>query len=445
MDSASIPIEPGSTIEFLYRQRKNYASSYPEIALGVIVFMGLCAGLVTASVYPQTCKKITTLPLGLTQNLLAANDTADLYENISCWWYGVSGFILFWIYIASYMIIRMYPLQSFWALIILTLGTFPSVAIRPFQDPFEFMKLYSVILAMQLQLVFRLDNMFRHQKVENTGYYAPENADLFWAKNAKMVARFLHAQSLDYYVWRWILWAALFTNIMEAVVVGAIDGFWANALAGIFLIIIMPRAYFICTNRATERRVMFFAFLQPSFQHVVYVDNSPYYGYYDLVYETGWDWVFLYTTWNACFSFDDRRDHFISICVVLVAALYGNACPKRPWDFFKIDPHMYIQGRCATLYTRYIILAYYDVYQEFMDASLYFQYDVEFWWGIANLFVCAGIVAYGAFHYTGQSSRASLDVEGAVEIRHIMDGPDGQELRETLSITGTKVEVMPAA
>jgi len=194
------------------------------------------------------------------------------------------------------------------------------------------------------------------------------------------VARFLSGQHLDYYLWRWILWLALFTNIMEAVVVGMLDGDYPNGVAGLCLILLMPRAYFTCTDPKIERRLMFFTFLQPSFQHVVYVDNSPEVGYYDLVYETGWDWVFLYTTWNACFSFDDRRDHFISICVVLVAALYGNADPKKPWDFFRvrgsslracdltpclqIDPHMYIQGRCATLYTRYVILAYYDVYQE---------------------------------------------------------------------------------
>jgi len=47
---------------------------------------------------------------------------------------------------------------------------------------------------------------------------------------------------------------------------------------------------------------------------------------------------------------------------VLICAMFGNACMKRPLDFFKIDPHMYIQCRCGTLYTRYVILAYYGAH-----------------------------------------------------------------------------------
>jgi hypothetical protein len=87
---------------------------------------------------------------------------------------------------------------------------------------------------------------------------------------------------------------------------------------------------------------------------------------------------------------------------------------------------MYIQCRTATLATRYIILAFYDIYQEFMDASLYFQEDVELWWGIANCVVVLCVLVYCAVMFTDQPSRASIDMrEGTVMIKDFAAEDDG--------------------
>ena len=45
-----------------------------------------------------------------------------------------------------------------------------------------------------------------------------------------------------------------------------------------------------------------------------------------------------------------------------------------------------------------------------MDASLYYNATVEFWWGIGNLVFCGSICLYAAYRYTGQDQRASIDL-----------------------------------
>lgn len=257
--------------------------------------------------------------------------------------------------------------------------------------------------------------MFKRMIFDQVGYWEEGNTSI-WSKLAKFTYVILGTQHFERYRWRWFLWCALIVNILEAVTFDMINQNYANGIVGIYCILAMPRGYFTNVTKWLERRVFWFTFLQPTMNHVLFVDDTPTVGHYDMIYETDAFWVFIYTSWDACFAYQERKDHFVIVCLVLIAGLYGSADLFNFRTFFQIDPHMYIQCRSFTLWIRYIIFGYYDVYNEFVDTSLYFDKNVANIWGYVNLALCGLYMAYMLTTFDGTDSRASIDmVEGAVE------------------------------
>lgn len=250
---------------------------------------------------------------------------------------------------------------------------------------------------------------------DGVGYWAEGNTSL-WSRVAKATYVLLRTQHFDRYRWRWFLWGALVVNILEAVTFDMINQNYANGIVGIYCILSMPRGYFSSMSKWFERRFFFYTFLQPTMNHVLFVDDTPTIGHYDMIYETDWFWVFIYTTWDACFAYQERADHFAIVCLVLIAGLYGCADLFNYRTFFQIDPHLYIQCRSFTLWIRYIIFGFYDVYNEFSDTTLYFDKNVANIWGYVNCGCIVLYLAYKLYIFDGRDSRASIDMaEEAVE------------------------------
>ena len=405
---APIPAE----LDFVYRPRKSYQASPVELAFGVVLLFLVFACLISIGVVSQVC-----IPPGnanLNGTLLAQlEDSSNPKVGWrQCWWYGLAGWIFFVVFVASYALSRAFVLQTFIIYHVLLFCFIPAIIVNPFPDSFEYFKLFSVVASAIVISLYRLSNMFKHMKFAQTGYWDPARESFFWSRVAKRVEAVLPNVNLDGDQFKWIMIALFAFNIMEAVVYDGIRGHYGNVAAGVWLVLAIPRGHMASSPfwRRVERKVFWYAYLAKDYKHVLFVDNTPEpIGLYDGVLETDWFWVFMYCTWNAAFSYDERKEHFVTILLVLAAACFTGANIYRPFEFFHVDPHLFVQARVYTLATRYSILAFYDVYQEFMDSSVYFNPTLCFWWGIFNCGCIALYIAYKAFVFTGEDSKGELD------------------------------------
>jgi hypothetical protein len=413
-------------MDFIYRPRKSYQSSQEELFVGVFVLITFFTCCVIISTYPQSC-----IPPGEdNQNGTLAEhvefNSPHVQHGVTCWWYGLTCVILFGIYITGYMIMRVFPLQAFIGAQLILIASIPSVIIHPLDNEFEYLKLYSVGGAAIIVLLYRLTNVFKHMKFAKTGYWAEENLDSFWSRVAHGVANMVPGGiDLDGDQFKLLMVLFFCGNILEAVVYDFERGHIANGIFGLWLIVSMPRGHFASSElgQRIERRMFWFANVEKSFKHVLFVDNTENVKghHYDAVYEIDWYWAFAYFTWNACFSFDERKEHFAAIIVVLVAALYGGANPYDPYEFLQIDSHLFVQARLYTLSIRYAILAFFDPYQEFLDTSLYYVPIGATTWGYINIASLLFYLTYKAVVFDpdhDQKGELDLQPPGVITEEH---------------------------
>jgi hypothetical protein len=368
--------------EIGYRTKRLPVSSVVSKIHGAIILLIGGIALIVQGTFPQICKPVGYVGKVNATAAFGGFDPELLY-NTECWWYPLSGFITWCAFTAFYVFFRIFPLACIIFLACTFCGIIPMIIVYPLDGPFEYIKLFSVTGALIVVILFRLDHKFKYQSFHKLGPYAPENEDKPWSKLSRTVAKLMKAEHFDSNIWRWFLYFALAINIGEAVVFDMLDGNYANGVAGIILVIAQPR----CQLFKWDKQVFWFTHIREKFIDVGFVDNDARPGYWDFVYETDWFWVLAYTTWNLCFSYLERKEHFATICVVLTTALFGSADPLRPSTFLHLDPHLYAQTRTATLTMRYMVLSFFDAYEYFNDSTLYASKQFAFGWGIANCLI----------------------------------------------------------
>lgn len=200
--------------------------------------------------------------------------------------------------------------------------------------------------------------------------------------------------------WCWVLWWSLAINIIQVVITDFSLGHYYNACAGFWLVLAMPRKTF----GSWDSQICWFAKTSESWSHILFIDES----FYDMVYETDWFWVIMYTSWNLCFCFDARREHFAVVCIVLIASLV-NDIPQR----MKSDPHLWTQAYIFILLVHYSLIAIYDPFQEFADTSSWFDKTVKTSWGVANLTLTALYSLYKLKQTKATNKRRVITIDSA--------------------------------
>jgi len=254
---------------------------------------------------------------------------------------------------------------------------------------FEYIKLFSLFAGAFFVSIARAAGQLKFDKENSVELYeggAPANF-VVWFLQEKL---FPITNTLGRDVWSWILWSALAINIAEATLFDFLSGWYFNGIVGVWLILAQPRPRF----------APFFCDTAESWQDLLFIEITP---PHDMVYFTDFFWVFAYTSWNACFALEDRKEHFFIIITVLFTALLSEL-PRS----FAVDPYLYIQARTYTLYARYIIVGSRDVFEEYADSTYFFNEDVKRYWGIVNL---VGILIYTGWrvvvHLRGQDFTGS--------------------------------------
>lgn len=404
-------IHEGRQVRMEFRGRKSAMTMCFESEAAVVIIALTLGGMIATSfvpniVFPNYDEVISARPSNYSLDDFQEEFglSTDLVENCvggSCWFFGLTLFLCFFAFLSFYVFQRVFPVAGFVLILSMFAVLTPYVIfVRELESFFEYVKLFSVFAAGIFASTFRMDNILRAHKSEKVGYYA-ESATGPWPRFVRFLGSWFPPQSLlDGNMWCWILWGTLAVNISEAALGDFTRGNYANSGVGLWLVAAMPRPYF----STLERRLFFFTLMRPTWGHIVFIDASAK-GFYDLVYETDWFWVFAYITWNAAFSYDERKEHFVIICVVLVASLLVNL-PNNP---LKLDPHLYVQGRTYTLLARYIILAFYDVYEEYADSTYWFDEDIKDIWGYCNVAIIGIYMIYKLAHFKDGSSATSID------------------------------------
>eukprot|EP00927_Polykrikos_kofoidii_P047069 TRINITY_DN41167_c0_g1_i1.p1 TRINITY_DN41167_c0_g1~~TRINITY_DN41167_c0_g1_i1.p1 ORF type:complete len:331 (+),score=29.41 TRINITY_DN41167_c0_g1_i1:72-995(+) len=231
----------------------------------------------------------------------------------------------------------------------------PLWLLQPLEGWFEFAKIFSIFIPIQLMNALRLTSALESENSTPSCCFQCAVAMI---------------NSLARSTWDWVFFFVLILNISEAAVADVQLGNYANAACGVTLLISQPLPD---TGDAG-----------PSTRRFMGIDKgelakSP---YFDFLYDLPLGWSLLYTTWNLCFCLDKRRSHFLCVCVVLLAPLLRALLGGRS--------DLWMQSRIYTLAIRYTILGYYDIYDLYMDSSTLFDADVVYWWGLAN--VALGVV-----------------------------------------------------
>jgi len=347
-----------------------------EMAAGTVVVLLLLLLIVLSSVAQNVA-----LPLNYE---FAENETLDLSNVLvqncvgtSCWFFGATLFGAATFYMSFYIFNRVFPMLGVFLILLIFAILVPYILVFDTLDTlFEWVKLFSVFGAVGFICLFRLDMTLRKHQEDGIGSFAP-GANSLWDRLIRLLGKYFNPGDnlLDSNLWCWLMYGMLALNIGEACMADLSRGNIPNALAGFFLVLSMPRPAF----GPLDFKINFYANLKESWQHILFIDDAPD-AYHDMVYATPWFWVFLYTTWNAAFSYDERREHFAIILVVLLVAVLSNV----PRSVIRIDSKLYVQSRTYTLLMRYVILGFFDVYQEFADASYWYNAAVKNAWGYAN-------------------------------------------------------------
>lgn len=154
----------------------------------------------------------------------------------------------------------------------------------------------------------------------------------------------------------WFFYLVLFLNILEATIKDFTTGNIFNAACGFILCITIPfpdKLKF--WNISTEK-------------------------YGDIQAYTTFSWAILYTTWNACFVYNESHAYFASsLCILLAAVIY---------PIIKRRPELYLTARIYTLITHLLIRATFPyLFPALMDSSSWFNASYAKYWGIINFVV----------------------------------------------------------
>lgn len=344
-------------------------SSFSNIP-GIVTLLFLVALFIGTALYDGTA-----LPFG-TQEFEFKYESMEKCKDSACYQFGLTLFLSFLAYVLYYMFCRQFPLLSFFSIFVL-LGTSCCFVftINKFDNLFEYLKYFSVFLGAVFISSSRL-----YAILNNTDTYKNNSVAQF-LKNKVFSATTILSKD----TWSWILFGALAINIAEATITDFSGGNYFNFVVGILLVLTMPRPGLTLFDSPSSKST--------SWKDILYVNTKN--KSYDVVYKTTLFWVLIYTSWDACFAYSERKEHFAIIVVVLLAALFGNI-PNSLADV----PYLYIQCRTYTLFMRYMILGYSDVYERFADSSNWYNEDVTRWWGITNLslyiiYICYYILKWG--------------------------------------------------
>lgn len=153
----------------------------------------------------------------------------------------------------------------------------------------------------------------------------------------------------------WLLYAILMLNIAEATKTDFEMGNYFNAIAGVILCITIPLP----------------------FKHwrIAKEDGKNSFG--ELIADLPLAWCLLYVTWNACFVYAENTSYIASsLCILLIPEV---------WMFVKKRTDLWLMGRIYTLALHILIRSSYDVFSPVMDSSAWWNPDVCYYWGLANL------------------------------------------------------------
>lgn len=277
------------------------------------------------------------------------------------------------VFIGFFIFYRYFPMSTLLVTVIILISSTPFILKNKFDNLFEYLKYYSMFIGFLFLLLLRLGSIFSVQKQSRIGYFHPTKGN----KIAQWMNEniFHYTSKISENAWTWVLYVILMVNIGEAGFTDFSGGNYYNFAVAILLILTMPRPGLTLFNTKHKH-----------WKNITLVTRrKP----YDLIYDTTLFWVLMYTSWDACFAYAERREHFFVIVIVLLAALLTNA----PLSLGLI-PFLYIQARTSTLLSRYAILGYEDVYQKFADTSNWYNEDVKKVWEIANVSIFVVYIVY---------------------------------------------------
>jgi len=259
--------------------------------------------------------------------------------------------------------------RATFATYLLVLLSAPLWLIQPLETTFEYVKIASVFVPIQVLNLLRL--AFALEARNND---PPAGRRGCSGGCAGMLLGLRQRAAVVY----WFLFAVLAINISEAVAADVELGNYANAACGVLLVATQPGPALTYAQADSSPRWR-------RFMGIDTAGGGP--SKHDFLYDLPLSWSLLYTAWNLCFALDERRSHFASIAAVLAAPI-ARALWNRRYD-------LWVQSRVYTLAIRYALLAYYDVYDEFIDSSAWHSADAVATWGYVNL---ALAVLYAAWH-----------------------------------------------
>lgn len=261
----------------------------------------------------------------------------------SCWSFGLTLLLSFILFIGFYTFQRVLPISGFVAIIIMSIVAIAGInSWNKLDSLFEKMKFYSIIIATVILAFTRVSNITNLTK------------DRPWLVEG----------------WSWLLWLLLAVNIGEAVYSEMDEGSYINPILGIILILLMPNP--LLTGK--------------SWKDLLFVDKG---GYRDLVYKTPLFWSILYIIWDANYAYTDKKEHFAIICLVLLAPLL-NTLPNS----ISVNPSLFIQARAYTLFIRYMVIAYKDVFEEYTDSKGWYNEKAKNIWDWINISIVIVFVFY---------------------------------------------------
>lgn len=153
----------------------------------------------------------------------------------------------------------------------------------------------------------------------------------------------------------WILYVVLMLNIAEATMSDFGAGNLFNALCGVILCITIPlptKHWYVGKNDGKKT-------------------------FAEIIADLPIAWCLLYTIWNAAFVYGENTGFFASsVCILTVPLI---------WMFIKKRGDLWLHARMYTLGVHILIRSSYDIFAPIMDSTAWFNENVLYVWGIANL------------------------------------------------------------
>ena len=269
-------------------------------------------------------------------------DTMDKCQDTSCYQFGLTILLFFIACISFYSFERSFPIIGIGIMGILAIASISTVfTVNKLDTPFEYVKFITIIVSAGLLMLTRVFNIKK---------YTPG----FISGN----------------LWSWGLWLLLAINIGEAVIGEFMNKSYINPLVGIWLILFMPNPF----NTGK------------SWKNLLFVDKG---NYRDLVYKTPMFWVTMYILWDANYAYSEKSEHFAAILAVLLFPLL-TGLPSST----KVNPYLFVQMRALTLFLRYIILGFNDVFEKYTDSTGWYNEEAKEIWDYINIALVSGYTIY---------------------------------------------------